>query len=47
MPYGLTPVDFVDRQHGWAVDQTGRLEISTDSGKTWTPISAQINLDWF
>jgi len=34
--------DFIDAHTGWGIDAAGRLNVTTDSGQTWTPLSAQV-----
>jgi len=34
--------DLIDPKAGWAIDSAGKLEFTTDSGKTWTPLNAHI-----
>ena len=34
--------DFIDDHTGWAIDPTGKLLITVDGGKIWTPLNVKI-----
>src|SRR5262249_37941945 len=35
-------IDFLDLRAAWAIDTFGYLQLTNDSGKTWTPLNPRI-----